>query len=246
MAKREIVGDTVKFDLPSGISVEIQEINAEAEKVLTNRQNLKSGRWMNKFILKALVSIDGEPIPENEGEATALLLDMKTGDRNYLILRIRMQSYGDELVFNQECPKCKKTAGYQVNLQELLDNGTLKVHPYRDDVPVIVETRAGTAEVDYSTGRTELWLAGQKEIDTIILGMAACKSFNGHPPTYKDFSKLYAKDLNKIRMAFNDLKGGLDSRLELDCLECDSSYDVRLYDIPDFFIPQTTPESIGL
>ena len=46
MAKREIVGDTVKFDLPSGTSVEIQEINAEAEKVLTDRQNLKSGRWI--------------------------------------------------------------------------------------------------------------------------------------------------------------------------------------------------------
>ena len=50
----------------------------------------------------------------------------------------------------------------------------------------------------------------------------------------------------KIRLAFLELHGGLDPRIELDCLECDRSYDAMLYNIPDFFIPATTLESIGL
>jgi len=246
MAKRETVGDVIGFELPSGVPVEIQEITAEAERWLTDKQAMKSGKGLNKFILKALVSYDGKPLPENEGEAMAFLSDMRTGDRNYLILRIRMQSYGDEMVFNHKCPKCGKTSGYQVNFQQLLDDGTLKVYPYREDVPVTVETRGGTAEVDYMTGRTEQWLAQQKELDTIHFAMAACKSFNGHAPTYKEFEGLFAKDISKIRLAFMDLKGGLDARIELDCPKCDSSYDVLLYSIDDFFTPLTTSATIGL
>ncbi len=246
MAKREVTGDVIKFDLPSGTPVEIQEIDGSAEKALTNQKFLKTGRAMNALMLKALVSIDGKPLPENEGEANNLLLDMKSGDRNYLLLRIRMQSYGDEIIFNSECPKCHKTSGYKLNLQEMLDKGELKVYPYRDDTPVIVETRAGIAEVDYMTGRTEQWLSQQKEIDSVIMALAVCKMFNDHAPTYKEFEKMLVKDLNKIRLAFLDLKGGLDPRIELDCLECDNSYNVTLYQIPDFFIPQTTMETIGL
>ena len=246
MARREIIGDIESFNLPSGIPVEIQEIDAAAERVLTNRKEMSSGRAMNKLMLSALVSLNGKPMPDNEGEANALLLDLKSGDRNYLLLRIRMQSYGDDLIFNYECPHCHKTSGYKINLREYLDNNLLKVYDYRSDTPIIVETRGGTAEVDYSTGRTEQFLAQQPELDTVSFALAACKSFNGKPPSYKEFSKLPVKDLMKIRLAFLDLKGGLDPRIELDCLECSRSYDAMLYSISDFFIPATTAESIGL
>ena len=246
MARREIIGDIESFNLPSGIPVEIQEIDAAAERALTNKREMSSGRAINKIMLSALVSLNGKPMPDNEGEANVLLLDLKSGDRNYLLLRIRMQSYGDEVIFNSECPHCHKTSGYKINLRECLDNGTLKVHKYRDDVPLIIETRGGTAEIDYSTGRTEQFLAQQSEFDSVNFALAACKSFNGKPPSYKEFSKLPVKDLTKIRLAYLDLKGGLDPRIELDCLECSRSYDTMLYSIPDFFIPATTAESIGL
>ena len=239
--------ETVKINLPSGRSAEIQELTSEAERLLTNKQELKSGKWFNKFIAKGLVSLDGKPVPTNEGEVVSLLLDMKTGDRNYLALQLRMLNYGSELVFNYECPKCKKISGYKLDLQEMLDDGTLKVYPYREDVPITVETRNGTAEIDYMTGRVEQWIAEQKDIDLTRIAMASCKTFNGLAPEYKDFSKMFVKDLSKIRLASNELnaKGGLNASIELDCLECDSSYSVMLYQIPDFFTPLTTMASIG-
>ena len=246
MPKREIISEVESFKLPSGIAVEIQEIDAAAERLLTNRKEMSSGRALNKIMLSALVSLNNKPLPENEGEANALILDMKTGDRNYLLLRIRMQSYGDELIFNYECPHCHKISGYKINLREALDKGELKVYEYRKDTPIIIETRGGTAEIDYSTGRTEQFLAQQSEFDTVIMALAACKSFNGKPPVYKDFINLSVKDLAKIRLAYADLKGGLEPKIELDCLECDRSYDAPLYAITDFFIPVTTAESIGL
>lgn len=244
MAKREAVSDTIAFDLPSGIPVEIQEIDAYAEKGLTNKEELISGRAMNKIMRSALVSFNGEPMPSNDGEANAIILDMKSGDRNYLLLRIRMQSYGEEMSFNYKCPECRKTSGYHVNLRELLEDGTLKVHPYVD-TPITVETRSGVAEIEYGTGRTEQWLAQQKEIDTIKMAMARCKKFNGQPPSYKDFEKLPVRDLTAIRVAAMDLKGGLEPMIELECLKCDNSYEVWLYTIQDFFIPLTKQGNIG-
>ena len=238
--------DTISITLPSGISAEIQELRGRAEQLLTNKFEVKSGQWLNKFMAKALVSLNGKPVPSNQGELISLLLDMKTGDRNYLLLRIRMMSYGNELVFNYECPKCHKTSGYQLNLQEMLDNDELKIYPYRDDVPITLETRSGTAEVDYMTGRTEQWLASLKTVETIHLAMAACKSFDGKAPTYKVFEDMYTKDLSEIRRVHANLKGGLDPQIELDCPECDTSNKVMLYSISDFFTPLTTMDSIGL
>ena len=59
MARREIIGDVESFNLPSGIPVEIQEIDAAAERVLTNKKDVSSGRAMNKIMLSALVSFNG-------------------------------------------------------------------------------------------------------------------------------------------------------------------------------------------
>ena len=246
MAKQEITGEIVSFELPSGITAEIQELTAASQKVFTDKQLMKSGKWLNRLLRHAIVSLDGKPLPENAGEANSLLLDMRSGDRNYLLLQVRMQNFGTEMNFNYECPKCKKTAGYHINFKEALDNGTLKVYPYREDMPIEVETRSGVALVDYPTGRTEEWMAMQKDIDIILDTMGYCTSFNGHPPTYKEFEALYAKDLNKIHLAGVELKGGLDPEIELDCVECGSSFPVYLSLIPDFFIPRMTTGNIGL
>ena len=237
---------TETFALPSGIEVEIKELSGKSEQILADKRELRDGKWLNKFLASALVSVDGKPVPSNHGELVNLLLDMKTGDRNYLMLRVRMASYGEEMQFNWECPKCHATAGYELNLQHLLDDGTLKVYPFRNDMPLIVETRAGIAEVDYMTGRTEQWIAQLKNFDTIYLAMAACSSFNGKPPEYKEFLNMYVKDLTKIRLAFMSLKGGLDPQIELDCPECGSHNKVMLHQIPDFFTPLTMTGSFGL
>jgi hypothetical protein len=241
MARRkEISGDTVSFELPSGIPVEIQEISGNAERHVRNKQFVKSGKWLELLMMDALVSLDGNPLPESELESERLLLDLKSGDRNYLLLRIRMQSFGEEMTFNYKCPECKKTAGYCVNFQDLLDSGELKVYPYRKDVPIEIEVRGGVAVIDYPDGHRERLVAAQKEIDAVTVSLMACKTFNGEKPTYETFAKLFSRDLAKIRETFLELQGGLEPEIELECLECGNIYPVKLAGIQDFFFPSMT------
>ena len=103
-----------------------------------------------------------------------------------------------------------------MNLQTMLDDGTLKIYPYREDLPLIVETRSGIAEIKYSTGRNEQWLAELGNPDRIHLAMAMCSKFNVHTPEYKEFANMFAKDISE------------------NCIECDTSYTIPIYRIPDF------------
>jgi hypothetical protein len=215
----------------------MQEISGNAERYASNKQWVKSGKWLELLMMDALVSFDGNPLPESELEAEKLLLDLKTGDRNYLLLRMRMQSYGEEMDFNHKCPECKKTAGYQVNLQDMLDSGELKIYPYRKDVPIELEIRGGIAVIDYSDGHRERLVAAQKDIDIMTVSLMACRTFNGEKPTRETFTNLFSRDLAKIREVFLDLRGGLDLQIELECLECGNTYSVSLASIPDFFFP---------
>ena len=78
------------------------------------------------------------------------------------------------------------------------------------------------------------------QIEDISKGILELESVDADDFSVKQLEK------TKIRLEYLNLKGGLDPKIELDCLECDRSYDALLYNIPDFFIPATTAESIGL
>lgn len=236
--------DTLKITLPSGRPCEIREMTGRDEKILTNRADIMNGSSLNKMLASVVVSLDGEPMPKDAAKREELMLDMLSGDRGYLILQVRMLSYGDEMIFNWKCPKCGATAGYKLNFREMLNDGTLKIHPYREDMPLVVETRAGTAELNYMTGRSEAWLIQQhqkgKEFDTLTLAMAAVSSLNGKKPTRADMEELPVRDITAIRKAASELHGGLDGDVELDCPKCGESSTVDISRIPDFFIPLVT------
>ncbi|MDR1648921.1 MAG: hypothetical protein LBR71_01560 [Synergistaceae bacterium] len=238
--RKGISGETVSLKLPSGIPVEIQELSGNAERHIRNKQFVKSGKWIELLMMDSVVSLDGKPLPDSELESEKLLLDLRTGDRNYLLLRIRMQSFGESMAFNHSCPECKKTAGYRVDFQDLLDSGELKIYPYREDVPIELEIRGGVAVIDYADGHRERLCAAQKEIDPVVLSMMYCKTLNGEKPTYEAFAKLFSRDLAKIRETFLSLRGGLNPEIELECLECGYSFPVNLAGIQDFFFPSMT------
>ena len=68
---------------------------------------------------------------------------------------------------------------------------------------------------------------------------------DGRRPTLKDLENMKGKDLLALRSAMMNMKGGLDGVIELDCLECNRTYQAGLSGIQDFlFTTRMSTESV--
>lgn len=233
---------TDAFELPSGISCEIREFDGKTEKMLTDKALIKQGRMTDMIIARSLVSLDGEEIKdESAGEAAAL--NMLTGDRNFLLLKIRVLNYGPKMLVNHCCPYCGEWAGYDLDLEEILadeDEESLKIRPYGANVTVELST-GDKVELAEPTGHVERRIAQMKDATLLDYDMGDVVSVNGQKAKRSFFNDLPARDLQLIRETANEkLHGGLSSHVYLSCNNCDAENDVVIFRNPDFFFPGRT------
>ena len=224
--------------LPSGKQVEISPADGKAERMFEDKKLIRDGTLIDKYLTSRIESVDCNTSMTPQ-QKEAFVLDLFTGDRNYLLYQIRVDSYGPDMVFNHECPKCKKTNGYKVDLKELLENKTVKIYPYKDEpLRVKLPRSGGYAIVKHATGHDERRAAQIKD-DMITGGMLLrTAELNGKPPTRKEMEELIGEDRAVIRGAMEAMnKAGLWPEIELTCLECNSDYQAPLQGIPDFFVP---------
>jgi hypothetical protein len=230
-----------EITLPSGKRVEITPIDGKTERLFEDKKLIQSGVLIDKYLASGIVSFEGDDgmTPQQKEKE---VLDMRSGDRNYLLYQLRILSYGPGVTFNSQCPLCKKTSGYQVDLQELLDDGTVKVFPYRDEpLRVDLPRSGGYAVIDYMTGHEERKAAQLKDNPMSGAMLLRVKELNGKPPARKDLDELIGEDLAAIRGGIKEMQdGGLVPALELTCLDCGNDYEADLRSIFDFFAPTKT------
>lgn len=88
-------------------SVEIRAMTAREEDILTSQALLKKGTVITELIRSCLVDKSINP------------LDLLSGDRNALMVAIRVTGYGPEYNAEIECPECSVKSPHQFNLAEL-------------------------------------------------------------------------------------------------------------------------------
>ena len=88
-------------------SVEIKPMTAREEDILMSRTLLKKGTIITELIKSCLV--------EKRVDTSELLL----GDRNALMVAVRITGYGPEYVTEMECPECDAKSKYTFDLAEL-------------------------------------------------------------------------------------------------------------------------------
>lgn len=231
---------TDAFTLPSGTECEIREFDGKTEKLFSDKSLVNSGRVIDLIIARSLVSLDGKTISnEHEGEEAAL--NMLSGDRNFLLVKIRVLNYGPEMYINHRCPVCGEWAGYELNLEEILadeDEPSLTIRPFNP--PVTVELSNGDkAELRDMTGRNERRLAALKEVTALDVEMSCVASINGEKPKRGYFDNLPVRDLSLIRDTYAEkLNGGLDGTIYLTCRNCNAENEVFIASVRDFFAPR--------
>jgi hypothetical protein len=87
--------------------VEIKAMTAKEEDILTSRALLKKGTVISELIKSCLIDRSVNP------------LDMLSGDRNALMVAIRITGYGPEYMVEMECPECNVKSPHEFNLAAL-------------------------------------------------------------------------------------------------------------------------------
>jgi len=87
--------------------VEIKAMTAREEDILTSRALLKKGTVISELIKSCLV------------DKSVNVLDLLSGDRNALMVAIRVTGYGPEYSVEMECPECGVKSPHEFNLGAL-------------------------------------------------------------------------------------------------------------------------------
>jgi hypothetical protein len=106
---------TTTFTLPTGSSVTIRETDGEDEDVISRVGDALDGASINKFISRIVIKHSAYPDTRITPE---MVKSWPLADKYYTLLKSRVHSLGEELIFMFKCPEkdCLKESKQAENL----------------------------------------------------------------------------------------------------------------------------------
>ena len=218
------------FTLPSGIEAELREMTGAEESLLTNRRLMKDGEGINQVIRNCLVRL---------GDKTELapkdMLDLLSGDRLFLLVRLRQISFGDEVELSLTCPArdCGEATEVTINLNDL------DVTSYGPEREFIFELPRSKKVVLFTflDGHMEKRLAALKDPSLHSAMLMRVKEIDSKAPNKNSLAELPAFDLNALRAEMQRVDGGVDTTIHTACVSCGARIVTRLEAEPAFLFP---------
>lgn len=218
------------FTLPSGLEAELREMTGAEESLLTNRRLMKGGEGVNQVLRNCLVRL---------GDKTEIalkdVLDLLSGDRLFLLVKLRQISFGDEVDLTLGCPA--KDCGEATDVHIALDD--LEVMPYGTEREFIFELPRKKKPVIFTLmdGHMEKRLASLKDPNLHSAMLMRVKEIDGKAPNRNSLAELPAFDLNALRAEMQRVDGGIDTTVHTVCASCGARIVTRLEAEPPFLFP---------
>jgi hypothetical protein len=212
-------------------TVEIRAMTAREEDILTSRALLKKGAVITELIKSCLV------------DKSVNVLDLLSGDRNALMVAIRITGYGPEYSVEMECPECGTKSPHDFDLSSLPIK-RLEIDPSAPGMNLFDFTlpySKNTVKFKFMTGRDEeemtlmsekqkkLGLPNDNNVTTNLL--YAIQSINGIEDRVKiaNFVKMMpARDSLALRNYIRDNEPGIEMKQETTCSACGHSEEVSM------------------
>lgn len=212
-------------------TVEIRAMTARDEDILTSRALLKKGTVITELIKSCLV------------DKSVNVLDLLSGDRNALMVAIRITGYGPEYSVEMECPECNVKSQHDFNLAELPIK-RLDIDPVIPGANLFEFTLPASkknVKFKFMTGRDEeemmvlaekqkkLGLPSDNNVTTSLL--YSIQSIDGIEDRAKisSFVKVMpARDSLALRNYMRDNEPGILMRQETTCSSCGHSEEVSM------------------
>lgn len=221
----------IEVTCPSGLRGRIRGMKVKDEKLFTNNKLTRSGRVLSE-LLKACWVETLDPGPYTSAGDNNLNWDwVLSSDRTFLLIRIRVATYGKDYEFKVTCSNCGNNFGWGVNLEE--DIETIPVPPIgvehvKTGTPIPIKFGGDkTAKCKLSRGEDELFLAqhAAKNQDSVLSYTLARRiaEFEG-ATRFKDIivkvEDLEAAEADELWDATDEIEGGVDTSFHVECPQC--------------------------
>jgi len=225
-------------------TIEIKQMTAKEEDILTSRSLLKKGVALDRVIESIIM--------DKKIDSNSLLV----GDRNAIVIATRVSAYGSEYVTQVACPSCATKQEYSFNLN------SAKVYNGEDisELDVVVnEDGTFTVQLPKTEINVTFRLLTGKDVKAFIAGMEAERK-NRHA-TEKNVTRqlstmivaingdtslqsrkylvdnIPSMDSRHLRLAYRLAAPNVDLTQHFECNECDHEQDMEVPLSADFFWP---------
>ena len=226
-------------------TIEIKQMTAKEEDILTSRSLLRKGVALDRVIQSIIVN--------KTIDASTLLI----GDRNAIVIAARISGYGQDYSTTVNCPSCGESQSHTFDLSE--------IEPYQgsEEIDKLGATDNNNGTFDVVLPKTELnitlrLLTGKDEnaLAAAFLGNKKKKDIEHNVTTQLsniivavngDSSKealkyvsenLPSLDSRYLRMAYRVLAPNVDLSCDFECASCDYEQGMEVPLNADFFWPE--------
>lgn len=236
------------FELPCGYldpltqelitTVQVREITGNEEDMLASTQ-IPSFQKITALLTGCVTRLGTE---ENKSKIAQMVQHLPVGDRVFLIFAIRRVTLGDELPVREKCPECRVQTLFMVDLAKDLESKPMK-DPMKRVFDVMLPS-GKRARFRISTGADEARLAklsrrNTKKSDSLSQAiLMRLELLEDEKPTLQMVKSLGMRDRNFLRDQFQEVEGGVDTTLELECPSCGNEWEKDLdLSAANFFFP---------
>jgi len=224
-------------------SIEIKQMTAKEEDILTSRSLLKKGVALDRVIESVIMNKSVNPS------------DLLIGDRNAIIVATRVSGYGNEYATNVTCPNCAHTQKYEFDLNESTiyhgENAQdLQITDHGDGTFSTVLPRSNfDVRFRLLTGRDEKTLSQQaesgrksrgleKNITTQLKNMiVSINNEDNRQVIGQGIELLPSLDARHLRTAYKLAAPNIDLSQYFECEECGHEETMEVPLTADFFWP---------
>ncbi len=218
------------FTLPSGVEIELREMTGAEEELLTDQRLIRKGEAINQVLKNCIVRIGANTEPTIQE-----VLDMLSGDRLFVLVRLRQISLGDDVDLEMVCtnPTCRETNYTAINLEDL------EVTPFGEEREFEFKLPGSgkTVRFGYLDGHKEKRLAALKEPNITTGMLIRIIDINGKPPSKKFLADMSLRDRSALRQEMARVDAGIDTSIEMPCDACGTLLRTRLESEPAFLFP---------
>ena len=225
-------------------TIEIKQMTAKEEDILTSRSLLKKGIALDR-VIKSII-IDKKVDPDS----------LLVGDRNAIIIATRISGYGSEYTTQVSCPSCTTKQEYSFNLNSAnvyngediseLDvvaneDGTFTLQLPKTKIDVTFRLLTGKDEKSFIAGMEAERKKRQateknitRQLSTMIVAVNNDTSLQARKYLVDNMPSI---DSRHLRLAYRLAAPNVDLTQHFECNECDYEQDMEVPLSADFFWP---------